>query len=161
MGNNPSAIWRHKCPPKDPANAALSFGYTIVTSELRSLLDGFGFDPYLGYYHQIHQGRPSLALDLVELYRHSFMDRLMLNLFNLSILNEDDFTEVAKGGIYLSTSGKKKFFVQYEKLAGHYKGQMPMKEDQDAFRRDFQKTVAQLSKIVKGKAAPDSLKPKN
>ncbi len=61
---------RTKRPPQDPVNAVLSYGYVIVSSELQSLLDGIGFDPYLGFYHQIKYGRPSLALDLVEEFRH-------------------------------------------------------------------------------------------
>ncbi|MBN2414938.1 CRISPR-associated endonuclease Cas1 [bacterium] len=104
---------RSRLPPKYPPNAVLSFAYTIIYSELWSLLDGAGFDPYLGFYHQIQYGRQSLALDLLELFRIPLADRLMQRLFNLSILNEMDFETVGKGGVYLSISGKKKFFIQY------------------------------------------------
>lgn len=126
----------------------LSFGYTIVNSELWSLLDGIGFDPYLGYYHQIKYGRPALSIDLLELFRHSFIDRLMLNLFNLNILNEQDFTTVGKGGIYLSTSGKKKFFEQYERMVGQYKGEVPQTKSTGIFRRAFQQQVENLKKTI-------------
>ncbi len=44
---------RKKHPPPDPVNALLSLGYTLVFSEISSLLDGMGFDPYLGYYHKV------------------------------------------------------------------------------------------------------------
>ena len=59
-------LGRMRRPPKDPVNAVLSFGYVIVGNEIRSLLDGIGFDPFIGYYHKIDYGRPSLALDLLE-----------------------------------------------------------------------------------------------
>ena len=52
---------RTRRPPKDPVNAVLSFGYVVVGNELQSLLDGAGFDPYLGFYHAVEYGRPSLA----------------------------------------------------------------------------------------------------
>jgi group II intron reverse transcriptase/maturase len=39
---------RNRRPPRDPMNALLSFGYVLVGNELQSLLDGMGFDPYLG-----------------------------------------------------------------------------------------------------------------
>ena len=39
-------------------NALLSFGYVLVGNELQSLLDGMGFDPYLGFYHQVDYGSP-------------------------------------------------------------------------------------------------------
>ena len=82
----------------------------IVGAELQSLLDGIGLDPYLGFYHTTAYGRPSLALDLLEEFRHSVIDRLALNLFNQGIMSHEDFRDVPEGGIYLSDSGKKKFF---------------------------------------------------
>lgn len=139
---------RSRRPPKDPANAVLSFGYTIVGSELRSLLDGVGLDPFLGYYHEIAYGRPSLALDLLELFRHSLVDKLMLRLFNLRILGEDDFVPAGKGGIYLSSSGKVKFFQQYEDMVGSYKGEIAGKQRRGIYRRVFQTQVANLVKTI-------------
>ena len=44
---------RRKHPAPDPVNALLSFGYTLVFNEISSLLDGLGFDPYLGYFHSV------------------------------------------------------------------------------------------------------------
>lgn len=57
---------RRKRPATDPINGLLSFGYTLLFNELSSLMDGIGFDPYLGFFHQIDYGRPSLAADLIE-----------------------------------------------------------------------------------------------
>ncbi|MBW2739372.1 MAG: CRISPR-associated endonuclease Cas1, partial [Deltaproteobacteria bacterium] len=39
---------RNKRPPTDPVNAILSLSYTMIFNEISSLLDGLGFDPYLG-----------------------------------------------------------------------------------------------------------------
>jgi len=139
---------RSRRPPKDEPNAVLSFGYTIVGSELRSLLDGVGFDPFLGYYHQVHYGRPSLALDILEIFRHCFIDRLMIRLFNLSILTKDDFNQVGKGGVYLSKSGKGKFFTQYEQMVGQYKGESMTQDGTIKFRKHFQNTINSLMKTV-------------
>ena len=50
-------------------------GYVLVGNELQSLLDGMGFDPYLGFFHQIDYGRPSLALDLLEEFRAALVAR--------------------------------------------------------------------------------------
>ena len=113
---------RNRQPPKDPVNAALSFGYVILGAEIQSLLDGVGFDPFLGYYHQPTYGAPALALDLLELYRHRVIDRLVLRLFNLRKLNETHFTAPATGGVYLNGAGKRIFFTAYEKIMGSYRG---------------------------------------
>jgi len=140
---------RSKRPPLDPPNAVLSFGYTIIASELQSLLDGAGFDPFLGYYHQPDYGRASLALDIVELFRHSLIDRLMLRLFNLNILAENDFMPVGKGAIYLSPSGKVKFFKQYEQLMGMYTSAVEAAAPKATFRALLQKQVYNLARSIK------------
>ena len=54
---------RSKHPPKDEINSVLSLGYSLITSELWSLLEGVGFDPFVGFLHEIDYGRPSLAID--------------------------------------------------------------------------------------------------
>ena len=55
---------RTRRPPKDPVNAVLSLGYTLLTNEILALLIAHGFNPYIGFLHGIEYGRPSLALDL-------------------------------------------------------------------------------------------------
>lgn len=82
---------RTKRPPKDPVNAVLSFGYVVVGSQIQMLMDGIGLDPYLGFYHQIDYGRPSLALDLLEEFRHPLVDRLAASLFNKAFLRRPTF----------------------------------------------------------------------
>jgi len=137
---------RSRRPPKDPVNAVLSYGYVIVGSEIQALLDGIGFDPYLGFYHSIDYGRPSLALDLLEEFRHPLVDRLALNLFNLKILNENDFMKPPKGGVYLNTEGKRKFFVQYEKMLGQTPSATDTAGAQQGFRAIFQQQIRKLQK---------------
>jgi CRISPR-associated protein Cas1 len=83
-------------------NALLSFGYTLVGAELTSLLDAMGYDPYIGFYHQLDYGRPSLALDLLEEFRVPAVDRLVLNLANLRTLQAHDFVvDEESGGLRL------------------------------------------------------------
>lgn len=139
---------RNRRPPKDPVNAVLSFGYVVVGSELQSLLDGIGFDPYLGFYHSIHYGRPSLALDLLEEFRHSFVDRLTLNLFNRHTFTESDFYNPPGGGVYMNTEGKKKFFVQYEKMLGEYVGASSVNIQKTGIRSVFQNQIHLLAKAI-------------
>jgi len=139
---------RSRRPPKDEPNAVLSFGYTIVGSELQALLDGTGFDPYMGFYHQLDYGRPSLALDLLEIFRHILIDRLMIKMFNLGVLNSDDFEPVHGGGIYLSTTGQRKFFKNYEKLTGDYTGDAETVDVERKYRHIFQECVNSLRKAI-------------
>lgn len=106
---------RRRRPPTDPVNALLSFGYTLVGAELTSLLDAMGFDPYIGFYHQLDYGRPSLALDLLEEFRVPAVDRLVLNLVNLRTLQAGDFVkDEESGGLRLERKSLGKFFRAYE-----------------------------------------------
>jgi CRISPR-associated protein Cas1 len=106
---------RQRRPPRDPVNALLSFGYVLVGNELQSLLDGIGFDPYIGFFHQVDYGRPSLALDLVEEFRPALVDRLTTSLLNREILDRRHFEIMPEGGLYLDREGKRRYFTEYEK----------------------------------------------
>ena len=106
---------RSRRPPRDPVNALLSFGYVLVGHELQALLDGMGFDPYLGFYHQIDYGRPSLALDLLEEFRAALVDRFSTGLLNLGIFRPEDFGETREKGVVLGREAMKTWFACYEK----------------------------------------------
>lgn len=106
---------RTRRPPKDPVNAVLSLGYSLLTNEILSLLLANGFDPYLGFLHGAVYGRPSLALDVVEEFRHPVIDRLTLNLFNNEVLATGDFRPVEGEGIYLTSAALKTFLQLYER----------------------------------------------
>ena len=88
---------RERRPPKDPVNSLLSLGYTFLFSNVFSIINMVGLDPYLGCYHTVDYGRPSLALDLMEEWRPVIVDALVLGVFNLKVLNEEDFTESEDG----------------------------------------------------------------
>ena len=87
---------RTKRPPLDPINAALSFVYTLTTSEYAAALETVGLDSYIGYCHSLRSGRVSLACDLVEEAR-CLVERFVLTLLNLQILGEKDFEEQVSG----------------------------------------------------------------
>ena len=107
---------RKKRPPTDPVNSILSFSYTMVFNEISSLLDGLGFDPYLGYFHKADYGRASLASDLIEEFRAPIADRLTLNLVNNRIVQSGDFhTNPKGGGVYFNRDAMKRYFTEYEK----------------------------------------------
>lgn len=108
---------RKKYPSTDPVNALLSLSYTMIFNEISSLLDGLGFDPYLGYYHGIDYGRPSLASDLMEEFRAPIADRITLNLINNRIFSQEDFYANPKTeGVYLKRESLKRYFVEYETM---------------------------------------------
>ena len=105
---------RSRRPPRDPANALLSWCYTLVQTEVQAAVCAAGLDPCLGFLHGIEYGRPSLALDLLEPLRAPVCDMLTLHLLNHGILKAEDFERGDEGGYRLGAAGRKGFFVQYE-----------------------------------------------
>jgi CRISP-associated protein Cas1 len=106
---------RRKRPPTDPVNALLSLGYTMLFNETAALLDGLGFDPYLGFFHAVDYGRASLAADLMEPFRAPVTDRFTLTLLNLGVFTVEDFKENPRGkAIYLRDEALKRYFAEYE-----------------------------------------------
>ncbi len=101
-------------PPLNPVNACISFGSTLIYTELVSFIHAHGLDPALGLLHATEDGRWSLALDLMEPFRPVLVEALALDLFSHQILNTSHF-EPKNGGVYLNEDGRKKFFLQYER----------------------------------------------
>ena len=136
---------RNRRPPRDPLNALLSFGYVLVGSEIQSLLDAMGFDPYLGFYHQIDYGRPSLALDLLEEFRAPLVDRLSLRLLNLGILAVDDFTKTPEGGVVLEREALKRYFAAYQEQLTQ---EIALPEGSRSFRDLFRRQAERLARAL-------------
>ena len=67
---------RSKRPPLNPVNACISFGATLVYSEVVAYLHAHGLDPSLGLLHATENGRWSLALDLMEPFRPVVVEAL-------------------------------------------------------------------------------------
>lgn len=104
---------RTKRPPLDKVNAVLSFLYTIETCWCASALESVGLDSYMGFYHALRPGRNSLACDMVEEIR-CIVDRLVLTMINLKIINAGDFETQVSGAVYLTSDGKKKVLSQWQ-----------------------------------------------
>lgn len=105
---------RNKRPPKDPANAVLSYLYGILVKDVFVTLLAVGFDPYLGFYHRPRYGKPALALDMMEEFRPLVADSTAITLFNNGELSETDF--VRRGvGVSMTPKGKRTVVSGYER----------------------------------------------
>jgi CRISPR-associated protein Cas1 len=82
---------RTRRPPRDPVNALLSFGYTLLFNAVHTAVCVVGLDPYLGCLHGMDYGRPSLVLDLMEEWRPVLVDSVALRCINRNILALRDF----------------------------------------------------------------------
>lgn len=90
---------RNKNPPLDPVNSVLSFLYTVLANRISYYVHENGLDAGIGTLHSITYGRESLVFDLIEEFRTPIVDTLTCSLFNLGVLNEDDFRIEADSSI--------------------------------------------------------------
>ncbi|GIW92165.1 MAG: CRISPR-associated exonuclease Cas4/endonuclease Cas1 fusion [Pirellulaceae bacterium] len=106
-------VHRNRRPPRDPVNALLSLGYSLLTKDMTAVCHTVGFDPFMGYFHQLRFGRPSLALDLMEPFRPLIVDSAVLTAINTRMVTERDFVRTGQA-VALTPSGRKGFFRAYE-----------------------------------------------
>jgi CRISPR-associated protein Cas1 len=104
---------RNRRPPRDPVNALLSLGYSLLTRDLTITCHTIGFDPFMGFYHQPRFGRPALALDLMEGFRPLIVDSAVLSAINTQMVTSDDFTRSGES-VALTARGRKRFLQAYE-----------------------------------------------
>ncbi|MDY6830935.1 MAG: CRISPR-associated endonuclease Cas1, partial [Thermodesulfobacteriota bacterium] len=88
---NPGFTRRVRRPPTDPVNSILSLLYTFLMNRVYAAVRVAGLDPYPGFLHTIDYGRYSLVLDLMEEFRTIIADTLTLSLFNLKMVQAQDF----------------------------------------------------------------------
>ncbi len=106
---------RNRRPPRDPLNALLSLGYTLLHAEAVLGAHALGLDPYIGFYHAPAFGRESMASDLVEFLRAE-VDDWVLAQFNKQTLRAEDFS-TTREGCFLGKAGRERFYAQWEALA--------------------------------------------
>lgn len=106
---------RSKRPPGNALNALISFGnamtYTTVLKEIHRTV----LNPTVSFLHEPSERRFSLALDVAEVFKPVFVDRLIFKLINLNILNEKHF-DTRINLSYLTEQGRRIFVTEFEKM---------------------------------------------
>lgn len=107
---------RNRQPPLDVINAALSYGYTILLGECVSAIVAAGLDPAVGCLHTEARKQPALALDLMEEFRPTIVDQVVVQLARSRALGpEHGFSEPGKPGVLLTKAGKEALMEGYER----------------------------------------------
>ncbi len=108
---------RNRRPPRDPVNALLSFGYTMLEKEVRVAIAGARLDPRFGFLHRDDIRRDSLVYDLMEPFRPDIIDRFVLKLLNCHAFRPEDFSQ-SDGGCWLSGEARRSWYTLYEEEIG-------------------------------------------
>ncbi len=104
---------RVKQPPDNIINALISFGNMLMYSICLSEIYRTQLNPLISFLHEPGERRFSLSLDLAEIFKPIFVDRIIFKLINQKILNEKDFDKNLNY-CYLKESGKKIFVKEFE-----------------------------------------------
>jgi CRISP-associated protein Cas1 len=99
---------RQRRPPRDPVNALLSLGYTLLGGDMLGAVQQQGLDPARGLLHSLVPGRESLVLDLIEPLRAS-VDLMILGLLD-RVLTPADFTHSPDDGCRLDKDARGRFY---------------------------------------------------
>ncbi len=139
---------RNRRPPRDPVNALLSLGYSMLAKDLQIACYAVGFDPMVGFYHQPRFGRPALALDLMEPFRPLIVDSAVVNAINTRMITARDFIMVGPS-VMLKPEARKSFYRAYElrmdSLVTH-----PLFDYRVSYRRLLEIQVRLLAKLLEG-----------
>ncbi|WP_420545474.1 CRISPR-associated endonuclease Cas1 [Nitrosopumilus sp.] len=74
----------------DEVNALLNYGYAILESEIRKVVNAVGLDYSIGFLHEINQSRTSLVYDIQELFRW-IIDVSVIQLLEEKKVKKSDF----------------------------------------------------------------------
>ena len=108
---------RSRRPPRDPANALLSFMYVLLANVFSSEVRAHGLDVAGGFFHRGRDRAPALALDLMEPFRPVWADRLVLDLLNhRRIVAKEHFADSGDGGIHLTEEGRRIAFHAFDSM---------------------------------------------
>jgi len=100
-------------PPKDPINALISFGNTMLYSFVLAEIFKTDLDPIVSFLHEPQGNRFSLNLDIAEIFKPVFVDKFILEVVNKRYLSVEKHFEYVNDGCYLNKEGKKIFLKYY------------------------------------------------
>ena len=140
-------------PPPDPVNAMLSFGYTLLLHDVLAAVQFTGLAPYLGTFHVVEAGRPSLALDLMEEFRPLVVDRLVGDLLKAGQVRRDQFERPAQqpDAMHLDAAGRALLVERYESVM-QASTRLPSGE-QTPMRRAVLLQAQAVARVVRGEQA--------
>ena len=141
---------RNHHPPRDPVNALLSLGYTLLYNNIYGLINIVGLDPYQGFFHETKHGHAALASDLMEEWRPIIVDSLVLSMINRRELGKVDLRWI-RGQVRLTKEGLERFLRRYD-------GRLAAKvfyrrlKVRTPYRRCLELQVRHLAELLLGKA---------
>jgi CRISPR-associated protein Cas1 len=106
---------RSRRPPRDPFNAALSFGYALLYLTVLNAVIAVGLEPAFGFFHTPRSSAHPLVLDLMELFRVTLWDMPLIGSINRRQWDLSRDFAIARDHVWLSDSGRRKAIDLFER----------------------------------------------
>ncbi|WP_027357217.1 type I-B CRISPR-associated endonuclease Cas1b [Desulfofundulus thermocisternus] len=104
---------RSKRPPADPLNALISFGNSLVYTRVLTEIYKTHLDPRIGYLHATNFRRFTLNLDVAEIFKPIFADRVLFTLVGKKMIGPGDF-ERHGAAVLLKEAGRRLYVKELE-----------------------------------------------
>ena len=108
---------RTRRPPKNRMNALISFGNSLLYTTVLSEIYKTHLDPRIGFLHTTNFRRFTLNLDVAEVFKPIFVDRMIFSLINKGELKKNHF-EKRMDGVVMNEEGMKIFSKEFEERLG-------------------------------------------
>lgn len=142
---------REYYPPPDPANALLSFAYTLLLKDTVASIQLVGLDPYLGFFHTLGYNRPALALDIMEEFRPTIADIVVLSLVVNRQITLDDFewTQEPDLPVRMTQPAVETLIAAYEERMTQ-RVFHPLANGETSYRRAVELQSRRIARVVEG-----------
>jgi len=129
----------------DEINTLLNYGYAILESEIRKVINSVGLDCSIGFLHEINQSRTPLVYDIQELFRW-LIDISVIQLLEEKKIKKSDFVITENYHIRLG-EGVAKLFI--EKINSNFDEKCNYKNGKNySYQIILQDNLQQLSNFI-------------
>ena len=132
----------------DEINALLNYGYAVLESEIKKCINSVGFDPSIGYLHEIAQSKTPLVYDIQELFRWIIDYSVIQLLENKPNLKKSDFILTENYHIRLKEHTAK---LLIDKIKTNFNKKAPYKGKNYSYQSILFDNVQKLANYIHGK----------
>jgi CRISPR-associated protein Cas1 len=105
---------RERKPPTDPINALISFLNMVLYGVCLNQIFKTALNPTISFVHEPSQARYSLALDVADIFKPLFVDKIILTMINRKQIKIEDFDRKLNYCVLLPYA-KKKMLTEFHK----------------------------------------------
>ena len=131
----------------DEINALLNYGYAILESKVRVVINSVGLDPAISFLHETKDGRASLVYDIQELYRW-LIDLSVIQLLEDKKIKKSDFIVTENYNIRLTSKTAR---VLLDKITVNFNKTVEYKGKNHSYEFLLQDSTRNLEKYITGK----------